>query len=82
MVAALTVLPGGTSDEFLVIKDETLLPMHCSEPAEYVGVDPRTLDRPSTVDDICDFFLEYMQSDVVVRLCLSFLCTIVTAPDA
>ncbi|KAI0325538.1 RdRP-domain-containing protein [Cubamyces sp. BRFM 1775] len=60
-------LAGGDvdGDEFLVIKDETLLPTHGVEPAEYVGVEPRKLDSPSTVDDICDFFLEYMQSDVV-----------------
>ncbi|KAI0671718.1 RdRP-domain-containing protein [Trametes maxima] len=60
-------LAGGDvdGDEFLVIKDPTLLPIHCVKPASYEGVEPRRLDRPSTVDDICDFFVEYMQSDVV-----------------
>ncbi|KAI9060668.1 RdRP-domain-containing protein [Trametes sanguinea] len=60
-------LAGGDvdGDEFLVIKDETLLPTICAEPAKYEGCKPRRLDRPSTVDDICDFFIEYMQSDVV-----------------
>ncbi|KAI0649133.1 RdRP-domain-containing protein [Trametes meyenii] len=60
-------LAGGDvdGDEFLVIKDPTLLPTGCVEPASYVGVEPRRLDRPSTVDDICNFFVEYMQSDVV-----------------
>lgn len=54
------------SDEYLVIKDPTLLPTNMAEPASYEGVKPRLLDRDSTVDDICDFFVEYMQSDVVV----------------
>ncbi|KAI0775229.1 RdRP-domain-containing protein [Trametes elegans] len=60
-------LAGGDvdGDEFLVIKDQTLLPTSCTEPASYEGVEPRRLDRPSTIDDICDFFVEYMQSDVV-----------------
>ncbi|KAI0359884.1 hypothetical protein OH77DRAFT_1419222 [Trametes cingulata] len=60
-------LAGGDvdGDEFLVIKDPTLLPVAQAEPASYVGVEPRRLDRPSTTEDICDFFVEYMQSDVV-----------------
>ncbi|KAI0367741.1 RdRP-domain-containing protein [Pilatotrama ljubarskyi] len=60
-------LAGGDvdGDEFLVIKDPTLLPVTLASPASYVGVEPRKLDRASTIDDICDFFVEYMQSDVV-----------------
>lgn len=54
------------SDEYLVIKDESLLPKRHADPAEYEGVDPKKLDRDSTIDDICDFFVEYMQSDIVV----------------
>ena len=46
--------------------DETLLPPRFEPPASYEGVKPEPLDRDSTVDDICDFFMEYMQSDVVV----------------
>ncbi|OSD06554.1 RdRP-domain-containing protein [Trametes coccinea BRFM310] len=55
----------GRADEFLVIKDPTLLPTIRADPAKYEGCKPRRLDRPSTVDDICDFFVEYMQSDVI-----------------
>ncbi|KAI8980167.1 RdRP-domain-containing protein [Trametes punicea] len=60
-------LAGGDvdGDEFLVIKDPTLLPTNCTAPAEYDAGPPRDLGRPSTIDDICDFFVEYMQSDVV-----------------
>lgn len=55
------------SDEFLVIKDPTLLPTTHAEPASYEGVPPRLLERESDINDICNFFVEYMQSDVVVR---------------
>ncbi len=56
------------SDEFLVIKDPTLLPTTNADPASYDAGDPRDIGRPSTIDDICDFLLEYMQSDVMVYL--------------
>ncbi len=56
-------------DEFLVIKYSELLPTDREDPASYEGVKPRLLERESTIDDICDFFVEYMQSDVVVRCC-------------
>ncbi|KAI1797142.1 RdRP-domain-containing protein [Ganoderma leucocontextum] len=62
-----SMLAGGDvdGDEFLVIKDPTLLPTNMAIPASYVGVKPRLLDRESNIDDICNFFMEYMQSDVV-----------------
>ncbi|KAH9850349.1 RdRP-domain-containing protein [Lenzites betulinus] len=60
-------LAGGDvdGDEFLVIKDPTLLPTMCESPAKYDAVAPRDIGRPSNVNDICDFFVEYMQSDVM-----------------
>ncbi|KAI0707368.1 RdRP-domain-containing protein [Earliella scabrosa] len=60
-------LAGGDvdGDEFLVIKDPTLLPTEHADPADYEGVKPTPLDRDSSVIDICNFFVEYMQSDVV-----------------
>lgn len=54
------------SDEFLVIKDPALLPTDACTPASYEGVKPQKLDRESTIDDICDFVVEYIQSDVMV----------------
>ncbi len=56
-----------SSDEFLIIKEPTLLPTEFYEPANYEGVKAVELDRDSNIDDICDFFVEYMQSDVMVR---------------
>ena len=55
------------SDEYAVIKDPTLLPTVHAEPAEYVGVKPKTLERESTIEDVCDFVVEYINSDVLVR---------------
>ncbi|KAI0635910.1 RdRP-domain-containing protein [Trametes polyzona] len=60
-------LAGGDvdGDEFLVIKDPTLLPIRQTEPASYDAGEPRDIGRESNVDDICDFLLEFMQSDVM-----------------
>ncbi|EIW76361.1 RdRP-domain-containing protein, partial [Coniophora puteana RWD-64-598 SS2] len=35
------------------------------DPTEYDAREPYTLDRPVTLDDICDFVVEYIHSDVV-----------------
>ncbi|KIJ69127.1 hypothetical protein HYDPIDRAFT_23984 [Hydnomerulius pinastri MD-312] len=43
---------------------EFLVPEH-HDPASYPSVAPFKLDRPSTIDDICDFIVEYINSDVV-----------------
>ncbi|KAF9236238.1 RNA dependent RNA polymerase-domain-containing protein [Melanogaster broomeanus] len=43
---------------------ELLVPEH-HDPAYYPSVGPFQLDRPSTIDDICDFIVEYIHSDVV-----------------
>ncbi|KAH9940437.1 RdRP-domain-containing protein [Epithele typhae] len=60
-------LAGGDvdGDEFLIIRDPTLLPKIMSQPNDYEAAKPKLLDHPSTVDDICDFFMKYMQFDVV-----------------
>ncbi|KAI0749297.1 RdRP-domain-containing protein [Daedaleopsis nitida] len=60
-------LAGGDvdGDEFLVIKDPSLLPTEHCEPAEYKGVKKEPLDRDSTVEDIINFFMEYMRSDLM-----------------
>lgn len=36
------------------------------QPAEYEPGETFELDRDSTVDDICDFIIEYINSDVLV----------------
>ncbi|TFK84610.1 RdRP-domain-containing protein [Polyporus arcularius HHB13444] len=62
-----SMLAGGDvdGDEFLIIKEPTLLPTEFYDPANYEDVKAVELDRDSNIDDICDFFVEYMQSDVM-----------------
>lgn len=54
------------SDLYAVIKDETILPPDHHLPAEYPPVGQRKLDRPSTIEDVCDFVIEYIDSDILV----------------
>ena len=44
-----------------------LLPMTWEEPAKYPKENPFELDRDTEVEDICDFIVEYISSDVLVR---------------
>ena len=52
---------------FYVIYEETLLPTSMEGPASYESAASTfTLDRECTVEDICDFVAEYINSDVLV----------------
>jgi len=44
------------------------MPTRVEGPANYEGLGTLELDRNSTVEDICDFIVEYINSDVLVRL--------------
>jgi len=52
-------------DEYVIIKHGRLLVTEHVEPASYVGAGTHTLDRESTVEDICDFVVEYINSDLL-----------------
>ena len=54
------------SDEYQIIQETSLLPPEHVEPASYKSAGDKELDRPSTIDDICDFVVEYINSDVLV----------------
>ena len=54
------------SDLYSIIKYSPLLPTEHAEPGSYEPVGTRTLDRDATVEDICDFIVEYINSDVLV----------------
>ncbi|KAJ2933930.1 hypothetical protein H1R20_g3155, partial [Candolleomyces eurysporus] len=72
-VVVLPSVGGGDvdGDQFSIITDSSLLPDCREEPAEYTPVDPYELPdgRESTVNDICDFIVEYIRSDVLGLLC-------------
>ncbi|KAK2460832.1 hypothetical protein APHAL10511_007302 [Amanita phalloides] len=62
-----SMLAGGDldGDMFSVIPYSPLLPMTYEGPAKYPKDDPYELERDSTVEDICDFIVEYISSDVL-----------------
>lgn len=67
------------SDQFDVIFDHTLLPIISEKPANYEDgeIHENPDGRPSTVNDICDFFVEYIHSDVLMcgYVSSSYMCT-------
>lgn len=65
--AAGTHLRLNPSDLYSIIHYGPLLPTEHAEAASYEPVKGHYLDRASTVDDICDFVVEYLNSDVLVR---------------
>ncbi|KAI0929166.1 hypothetical protein AcW1_006187 [Taiwanofungus camphoratus] len=52
-------------DLYSIIKYSPLLPTEHVVPASYEPVSIHKLDRDSTVEDICDFIVEYINSDVL-----------------
>ncbi|TFK30151.1 RdRP-domain-containing protein [Coprinopsis marcescibilis] len=60
-------LAGGDvdGDLFAVITHDALLPGEALEPAAYDSAGTFTLERDSTITDICDFVVDYIKSDVL-----------------
>lgn len=60
-------LAGGDldGDMYEVVQYGPRLDLRPHEPAAYPPARPFTLNRPSTVTDVCDFIVEYINSDVV-----------------
>ncbi|KAI6013233.1 RNA dependent RNA polymerase-domain-containing protein [Pisolithus marmoratus] len=61
-------LAGGDldGDTYAVVQYGPLLDLRPQKPGAYPPVTPFTLGRPSTVNDVCDFIVEYIHSDVVI----------------
>ncbi|KAF8205782.1 RNA dependent RNA polymerase-domain-containing protein [Mycena galopus ATCC 62051] len=66
-------VPIPDSDMYTIIQYPPLLPPNQEEPAEYPDGATLTLARDSTVDDICNFIIEYINSDVLGLLSLRLL---------
>ncbi|KIM48826.1 hypothetical protein M413DRAFT_437999 [Hebeloma cylindrosporum] len=60
-------------DLFAIIFHDTLMPIYLEPPANYEPLGTLELDRESTVEDICDFIVEYINSDVLGLLSDRFL---------
>ena len=54
-------------DMFSVICYDPLLPAKVEDAASYESCGTKEIDRDSTVEDICDFIVDYINSDVLVR---------------
>lgn len=50
-----------------MICHDSILPNSIENPASYTALPTKDLKRDSTVEDICDFVVEYIHSDVLVR---------------
>ena len=55
------------SDLFQIIQYQPLLPMTYESPMDYKSVGTKTIEKDVTVHDVCDFVVEYINSDVLVR---------------
>lgn len=58
------------SDLYDIVFHSPLLPTEHAPPGEYLPGETRENEgkRPSTIDDICDFVVEYINSDLLVCL--------------
>jgi hypothetical protein len=58
---------GNGRDTYDIIQFHPLLPPIHIGPGAYDSVGIREIDTDSTVDDICEFIVEYFHSDVLVH---------------
>ncbi|EXJ91772.1 hypothetical protein A1O3_00322 [Capronia epimyces CBS 606.96] len=65
-----SMLSGGDLDGDLynIIYDEKLIPQQQADPAAYLPVQPPDIGRPVTVDDMANFFVDFMQNDQLGRI--------------
>ncbi|KAF9481150.1 RdRP-domain-containing protein [Pholiota conissans] len=54
-------------DQFSIICYDPVLPVSIETAASYEPLKTKNLGRDSTVEDICDFIVEYIHSDLLVR---------------
>lgn len=70
------MLSGGDldGDDFFVIWDPDLIPTEWNHPPmDYAGEKPRELDRDVAVDDLREFFVNYMKNDVLPLIATAHL---------
>ncbi|KAG9008075.1 hypothetical protein FRB94_013732 [Tulasnella sp. JGI-2019a] len=69
------MLAGGDldGDEFVIICNSDLWPPTCDNPAAYPPAIIKTLNRPCNVDDIADWVIEYINSDILGMISMELL---------
>lgn len=60
-------------DEYRVTMWEPLIPPRIYEPAEYAPAPKKVLDRPSTMRDVAEFVTEYINSDTLGIIAVTWL---------
>jgi RNA-dependent RNA polymerase len=71
-------------DDYLVIWDETLFPPieeWNNPPMDFTAHPPKPLNRDVIVDDISEFFIQYMKNDQLPTIAHAHLCWADTASD-
>lgn len=71
-----TMLSGGDldGDDFFIIWDPDLIPLEWNHPPmNYEAPSPRQLDRDVAVDDLREFFVNYMKNDVLPLIAVAHL---------
>lgn len=66
-----SMLSGGDldGDKFNIIFDPTLWPKRTYQPADYPRLDPIDIGRTVEASDMADFFLKFMETDVLGYIC-------------
>ncbi|KAF7791939.1 hypothetical protein EIP86_002965 [Pleurotus ostreatoroseus] len=60
-------------DEYRVTMIESLMPTRTFAPADYTPAPKKTLDRPSTMQDVADFVVDYINSDTLGIIAITWL---------
>ncbi|KAG9018984.1 hypothetical protein FRB90_007564 [Tulasnella sp. 427] len=70
-----SMLAGGDldGDEYSLILDKRVYPTRCDPPAEYPPAEVKYLKRPVDIEDIADWVVEYINSDILGMICSQFL---------
>jgi RNA-dependent RNA polymerase len=62
-------------DDYLVIWDPDLIPKEWNHPAmEFPAIKPAPLDRDVEIEDMTDFFVQYMKNDQLPAIARAHLC--------
>ena len=61
-------------DEYDLIKLSSMFPTRIMEPGSYPPARRKTLERDSTIDDVADFVVDFINNDMFVHLIPYDMC--------
>lgn len=62
----------------MIIRDPSLFPVSCDPPAAYPPARVKEINRPCTINDIADWVVDYINSDIIVSIHPSTLLVTMT----